>query len=178
MFGKQWAVGVLVIGAAALAGCGGASLPATAVVESTPLPAGQATATTALSPLATSAIAQSPLATSGAELADTSGLVAALEAAGATVEMGDRIEQPFFEVQGQALTVNGQSVEVFEWADEAGREAVSSTITPEGQFGTTMVEWTGKPHFWASGKIIALYVGEDAATVELLTDVLGEPIAR
>jgi hypothetical protein len=136
------------------------------------------TVTASVSPLPTPALAASPLAPPAPQVEDLAALVAALEAAGASVEVRDKIEQPFFEVQGQALTVNGQPVEVFEWADEAGREAVSGTITPEGQFGTTMVEWTGKPHFWASGKIIALYVGDDAELIDLLTGVLGEPITR
>jgi hypothetical protein len=177
MLRKQWAAGLLLIAAMVLAACG--SPAQSAVQPATPAPpATEAPATTVVSPLPTPAIAQSPLATPGAELADLSGLIAALEAAGATVEPGDRIEQPFFEVQGQALRVNGESVEVFEWADEASREAVSRTITRQGQFGATMLEWTGTPHFWASGKIIVLYVGQDAKTVELLTGALGAPITE
>jgi hypothetical protein len=178
MFRKQWgAASLLLIGALMLAACGSPTPTTPEVVETNPLVI-IGTVTPEVSPLPTPGMAASPLASPGAELADVSGLIAALEAAGATVETGDKIEQPFFEVQGQILKVNGQSVEVFEWADEASREAVSRTITPQGQFGTTQVEWVGKPHFWASGKIIALYVGDNAEVVELLTGALGAPITQ
>jgi hypothetical protein len=176
MLRKQWVVAIALIASLSLAACG-APQPATRSPEVTE-PIVKVTITAPVSPLPTPGIAASPLASPGAELADLSGLIAALEAAGATVETGDKIEQPFFEVQGQIVKVNGQSVEVFEWADEASREAVSRTITPQGQFGTTQVEWVGKPHFWASGKIIALYVGDNAEVVALLTGALGAPITR
>jgi hypothetical protein len=176
MFRKLWAV-ALVGGGLALAGCGAAQ-PATRAPNVTASAPTDAPATVAVSPLPTPAVGESPLAPPAPQAGDLVGLIAVLEAAGATLETGDKIEQPFFEVQGQALTVNGQPVEVFEWADEAGREAVSRTITPEGQFGATMVEWVGAPHFWASGKIIALYVGDNAEVVGLLTAALGAPIAE
>ena len=175
MFRKQWAVGVLLIGALSLAACSGAAQPATRP----PVETNQiliTTVTPSVSPLPTPAIADSPLPAPAATTLTE--LVAALQAAGATVKTGDKVEQPFFEVQGQALTVNGQRVEVFEWADEASRKAVSRTITPQGQFGATMIEWVGKPHFWAAGKLIVLYVGDDSAVVDLLTGALGAPITR
>ena len=126
----------------------------------------------------TPGVAESPLPEGGAAVTSPVELEAALTAAGATVEVGDSIEQPFFEVQGHELKVNGQSVQVFEWADEASREAVSQNITPEGQFGTAMIDWVGTPHFWASGKLIVLYVGDDPGAVSLLTTILGAPIAK
>lgn len=175
MFRKEWVAGVMLACGFALAGCSGEAQPAPQA-EVTHAPAASPAVTTALSPLPTPAIAASPLAAPAAASLDE--LVASLQEAGATVETGDKVEEPFFEVQGQALTVNGQRVEVFEWADEAGREAVSRTITPQGQFGTTQVEWVGKPHFWASGKIIALYIGDDSAVIDLLNGALGAPITR
>ena len=177
MLRKQWAAGAVLIGALSLAACSGAAQPTTPPpVETNPVVI--TTVATSVSPLPTPGVSESPLATPGAALADLAGLVAALEAAGARVETGDTVEQPFFEVQGQQLNVNGQPVEVFEWADEVSREAVSRTITPEGQFGSTMMEWVSVAHFWASGKIIVLYVGEDAETVDLLMRALGAPIAQ
>lgn len=177
MFRKLWAV-ALVSGGLALGGCGATPQPATRAPNATASAPAIAPATAAVSPLPTPAVGESPLAPPAPQVGDLAGLIAALEAAGATLETGDTVEQPFFEVQGQSLTVNGQPVEVFEWADEAGREAVSRTITPEGQFGTTIVEWAGTPRFWASGKIIVLYVGENAEVVSLLTAALGAPIAQ
>lgn len=177
MYRKHWAVALL-LGAVMLTGCGGAAQPATRAPNVTASAPTISPTTAAVSPLPTPAVAESPLGAPESRVEDLAGLVSALQAAGATVETGDKIEQPFFEVQGQTLKVDGQSVEVFEWADEASREAVSRTITPQGQFGTTMVEWTGTPHFWAAGKIIALYVGENVEVVDLLTGAMGAPITR
>jgi len=52
-------------------------------------------------------------------------LIEALRASGATVESGEAVEQPFFSVAGRFVRVNGQDVQVFQYADEAGarREA-------------------------------------------------------
>jgi hypothetical protein len=177
MLRKQWATGAALIGALLLAACGGTAQPATPPPVATN-PIVMTRVTSSVSPLPTPGVAESPLSAPESPVEDLAGLVAALQAAGATVETGDTVEQPFFEVQGQQLNVNGQSVEVFEWADEASRAAVSQTITPQGQFGTTMVEWVSTPHFWASGKIIVLYVGDDDEVVDLITAALGAPIAQ
>jgi hypothetical protein len=179
---RQWALPLVVAGAVALGGCGGSTQGAgpvspTVGTAATEPATGGASPTPNISPLPTPGVAESPLASPGARATDVAELKAALSAAGATVQMGDKVEQPFFEVQGQELKVNGQTVQVFEWADEASRQAVSGTITPEGQFGAAMIEWVGTPHFWASGKLIALYVGDDASVVSLLTSALGAPIA-
>ena len=100
-----------------------------------------------------------------------------LRAAGVTVEPGTNVEQPFFEVSGQLIKVNGLDVQVFEFPDEATRENISSLITPEGQPNpTTMVDWVDRPNFWARGQVIVLYVGEDQMLIDLLTQVLGDPI--
>lgn len=176
MFRKQWAAALTFIGVVVLTGCGGQAAPTVQPQETAA--ATVAPATAAVSPLPTPAVAESPLASPQTEVTDVAGLIAALQAAGATVETGNKIEQPFFEVQGTEVKINGQTAQVFEWADEASRAAVSQTITPQGQFGTTMIEWTGAPHFWAAGKIIALYVGDDAQVIEALTRALGAPITQ
>lgn len=174
MFRKQWAATLLLAGALALTACGSPT-PATPEFVSTQ-PMVIMTVTSTVSPLPTPAVADSPLAAPATT--SLTELVSALQAAGATVETGNKIEQPFFEVQGTEVKINGQTAQVFEWADEASRAAVSQTITAQGQFGTTMIEWTGAPHFWAAGKIIALYVGDNAQVIEALTRALGAPITQ
>ena len=42
------------------------------------------------------------------ETLDAQGLTEALAAAGATVDQEDKIEQPFFSVLGQVITINGE----------------------------------------------------------------------
>ena len=106
-------------------------------------------------------------------------LVDVLRAQGATVVPAGGVEQPFFDVQGQLLQLNGTDVQVFEFADEASRKEVSDRIPPNASsIGTTMVTWVDQPNIWASGRLIVLYIGQDAEIIDLLTSVLGEPIAQ
>ena len=107
------------------------------------------------------------------------GLIAALREAGATVEEAAEIEQAFFSVAGRVLRVNGAEVQVFEYADEAARQAESSLIDPgASSIGTTMVTWVDQATFWAAGRLIVLYVGSDSDTQDLLGTVLGGPVAQ
>ena len=103
-------------------------------------------------------------------------LVEKLKAEGAEVETGDPVEQPFFSVKAQVLKVNGMDVQVFEYESEDLRAGESGAISPDGSVGTTMISWIDQPHFWASGKLIVLYVGSDPVTIDLLSGVLGEKV--
>ena len=111
------------------------------------------------------------------EISSQADLVAALQSQGATVEPADAIEQAFFQVSGQILRVNGADVQLFEYGDEAARTADSELISPDGtSISTTMVTWVDTPHFWADGRLIVLYVGNDAQVIELLRGALGDPL--
>ena len=104
-------------------------------------------------------------------------LLEAFRSAGATVEQAGAVEQPFFNVPGQKILVNGKEVQVFEYASEEARAAQSSQISPDGSsIGTNMVGWVDKPNFWAKGNAIALYIGQDQETINLISQVLGNPI--
>ena len=39
-----------------------------------------------------------------------------------------------------------------------------------------MVTWVDTQHFWADGRLIVLYVGNDAQVIELLRGALGDPL--
>jgi hypothetical protein len=106
-------------------------------------------------------------------------LVAALQAAGAQVQEGNPVDQPFFSISGRILTVNGGEVQAFEFPDALQREQASRRITVEGQPSpTVMIQWLDDPHFWGVGRLIVLYVGRDEAVLDALNGVLGEPITR
>lgn len=108
---------------------------------------------------------------------DTAELIAALQAAGIAVEMGERIEQGAFSTDAQVIRLGEQDVQVFEYADEGTRAADSSSIGQDGAtIGGTAVTWAAPPHFWAAEKLLVLYVGTDQATIELLSAVLGDPL--
>ena len=109
---------------------------------------------------------------------DLKGLVSRLRAGGARVGRAGRVSQPFFSVMGRALTVNGEQVQVFEYASARAAEREAGLVGPTGSpVGTSMVSWVAPPHFYRSGRLIVLYVGGDAGLIKALRDVLGPQFA-
>jgi hypothetical protein len=105
-------------------------------------------------------------------------LVATLQAAGATVEVGDPITQVFFGPEGNILKVNGADVQVFEYESAEAMENEAAQVAPDGgSIGTSMVTWMDTPHFYKAGRIIVLYVGSDETILGLLEKVLGPQFA-
>jgi len=101
-----------------------------------------------------------------------------LEAAGAEVEIGENITQVFFDVPGQIIRVNGEDVQVFEFADEAAAQNAASQISPDGSStATTMITWIAPPHFYRAGSVIVLYVGDNENIQNLLESLLGPQFA-
>ena len=109
---------------------------------------------------------------------DAQGFIDALVSAGAVVGQEGEIEQPFFSVPGQIINLNGESVQVFEYADAAQVEAEAAQVASDGgSIGTTMATWVGPPHFYRAERLIVLYVGEDQSVIELLETILGPQFA-
>ncbi len=89
------------------------------------------------------------------------------------------IEQEFFTPPGRRLEVSGEELQVFQYEDDAARQAESSLIQPDGSPNpTTMVMWIDQPHFWAKGRLIVLYLGSDADTLDRLNGALGQPLTQ
>ena len=119
-----------------------------------------------------------PPTSHGGPVRDYVSLIDNLRAAGATVEPVGEVRQPFFSVPGQAITVNGEQVQVFEYPDAGSAAAAAARISPDGgTIGTTMVTWVGPPHFYRAGKVIVLYVGDSRAVISVLERVLGPQFA-
>src|SRR5687767_14046128 len=113
-----------------------------------------------------------------AAVEDQASLIAALEAAGATVDVGEPISQPFFSAEGNIIKVNGADVQVFAYENAEEMELESSQIAPDGSSNaTTMITWIDTPHFYKTGRIIVLYVGSDQTILSLLENVLGPQFA-
>ena len=109
---------------------------------------------------------------------DQASLIERLRAAGATVEVGDPVEQIFFTVEGQIIKVNGADVQVFEYESADTMQADAAQVAPDGgSIGTSMVTWIATPHFYQAGRILVLYVGDDPAILELLEGALGPQFA-
>src|SRR5215210_3677405 len=109
---------------------------------------------------------------------DEASLVAALQAAGATVETGEPITQPFFSPEGNSIKVNGADVQVFEYESAEAMENEAAQVAPDGgSIGTSMVSWMDTPHFYKAGRIIVLYVGSDEMVLDLLEKEMGPQFA-
>ena len=109
---------------------------------------------------------------------DKASFIAALTESGAEVEVNGEVEQSFFGVTGETIKVNGNDVQVYEYESKETMEADAAQVaTDGGSVGTSMITWMATPHFFKNGQILALYIGEDAATVELLKATLGEQFA-
>jgi hypothetical protein len=105
-------------------------------------------------------------------------LIDSLRAAGATVEPAGDISQPFFSVKGNVITVSGEDVHVFEYADADAADSEATTVSPDGSsVGTSMIGWVARPHFYKAGKLIVLYVGDSKAVTDVLESVLGTQFA-
>ena len=119
-----------------------------------------------------------PIVSHGSHVTDYASLLDELRRVGATVEPNGEVEQPFFSVKGQILNVNGNMVQVFEYTSMEEAEAQAALVALDGSsIGTHMATWMGRPNFFKAGKIIALYVGEEALTLDHLSQALGLPFA-
>jgi len=119
------------------------------------------------------------VASHGGPVKDQVSMIDALRRAGATVTIGDQIEQPFLSVTGTQVAVNGADVQLFEYPDEAAAQTDAAKLadTLAGR-GTTMLNWVASPHAYRAGRVLALYVGDDPAILKLLQQVLGAPFAE
>lgn len=109
---------------------------------------------------------------------DKATLIDALRDVGATVDNGNQIEQMLFTVEGQIIKVNGVDVQVYEFASVEAMEADATLVAPDGgSVGTTMIMWIATPHFYKTGHILVLYLGDDQATLDLIEGALGSQFA-
>ena len=114
----------------------------------------------------------------GGPVQDHVSLVDTLRAQGLMVEPTGPISQPFFSVPGQTLQVNGQDIQVFEFADASSMKSQAKEISQDGMsIGNTVVQWISPPHFFSTGKIIVLYLGTDTELLKQLETALRKQMA-
>ena len=105
-------------------------------------------------------------------------LFSALQSAGFSVEAAGDVTQPFFEPVGKVIKVDDQDIQVFEFGTESEAALAAGEISPDGSsVGTSMVSWIAPPHFYQSGNIIVLYMGDEASLMRFLEERLGAQVA-
>ncbi|MCL5999606.1 MAG: hypothetical protein M1546_26605 [Chloroflexi bacterium] len=175
----------VVVSAVLLAGCGSAAPAGTSSVTAVAGVTATQSATTpaeAMPEIATSAatvtVPATPVASHGEPVSDYVSFVDALRVRGITVKPAGDVSHEFFAVAGQVLNVPGGDIQVFEYADEAAAQQDAQKVGPDGSaIGTSMVTWVASPHFYRVGKLIVLYVGNDARVTSALEILLGKQFA-
>ena len=80
-----------------------------------------------------------------------------------------------FRAERVLLLVGDVELRVYEYADESAREAISATIAADGwSVNQVQVEWIDAPHYWVEGRVIVLYLGDDADAIDIVREVLGD----
>lgn len=119
-----------------------------------------------------------PPTSHGGPVKDYVFLVDHLRGVGATVVPTGSVTQPFFSVPGRVITVNGEQVQIYEYAGEEAANADAARISPDGgTVGNTMVDWIAPPHFYKKGQLIVLYVGTNTSVMKILEMTLGSQVA-
>jgi len=108
-------------------------------------------------------------------------IIAALQQQGVVVSHVERMPRtsfPFFSVNAERLSVNGENVHVFDYPSDSSAEREAQMISSGGTpIGTTQISWVNTPSFYRRSSTIVLYVGRTSEIATALTNVLGQPIA-
>lgn len=105
-------------------------------------------------------------------------LISRLRSRGHKVTRKERVEQPFLSVKGRIIKLDDQDVQVFEYRTTHEAQLDASKISPTGSAAaTSMPLWVAPPHFFKTGRLIVLYVGEDQSILDALKDILGPQFA-
>ncbi|MBW8017958.1 MAG: hypothetical protein FVQ82_17445 [Planctomycetes bacterium] len=84
----------------------------------------------------------------------------------------------FFSVDVQMYNLGDESIQVFEYTDETAMQTDADQVAEDGSsVGTSMPFWVAAPHFFKSGRVLVLYVGEDAQVLAALEAAMGEQFA-
>ena len=78
---------------------------------------------------------------------------------------------------GKLVVVNGQEVTTFEYAGPTMLTVQIGRFSPDASLVEDKpMDWGGTPHIYKAVRLLVIYVGDDPATLELLTKLLGEQI--
>jgi len=111
---------------------------------------------------------------------DYSSLIDAIKSRGVLVKPVGEIssESSSFSIPTKVISVGGSNVQIFEFASESDAKAASLTVSEDGtKIGTSIIAWIDTPHFYTSGKLVVLYVGQNPELVNLLESFLGKQFA-
>lgn len=106
-------------------------------------------------------------------------LIRKLRAHGTTVVLTrERVEQPFFSPSARIVNINGEGVQVFEYSQVSAADKEAMLVNSDGMsIGTTRPSWMAPPHFFKTGRLIVLYVGNEQTILKILEGAIGRQFA-
>jgi hypothetical protein len=115
------------------------------------------------------------------QAADVPSLSESLRAAGLKVSppaaMG-RLDAALFEAEGSLLVASSEKILAYQFKSEEAATQAAAKVSPDGSgIGNTYVNWSAVPHFYRSGRLIAVYDGEQSLIVSTLAAAMGSPFA-
>ena len=83
----------------------------------------------------------------------------------------------FLGVPGRAVTIEGEPIAAYQFPTERALSVMRSTIGPRGDtVGSAIISWDA-PRFYSAGRLLVVYFGDDAGTLDILRGVLGPKFA-
>ena len=108
----------------------------------------------------------------GAGSSDIAGLVDRLRMAGLTVTIGGEAHENRLSVTGRSLTVDGETVEVFAYADIWSAEADAAKLVAEDNSVVKVSDWIDAPHLFRNDRLLVLHIGGSSGLNAVLSSVL------
>ena len=104
-------------------------------------------------------------------------LYAELAEGGASVEAGVPIVWTA-EMVGHFMRVDGADIQLFEYVTiEEARRGAAKVARDGSYIALSTAEWAGEPHFYRRGRVMVLYIGDDAGLQRQLRELLGQQFA-
>jgi hypothetical protein len=101
---------------------------------------------------------------------DIAGLVARLRMAGLTVSFDGRVHDPRLSASGRTLTVNGERVDVYAYADAWSADADAAKLIDE--HGVDLTDWIAAPHLFRENRLLIIHAGGSEDLNDLLSNLL------
>lgn len=115
----------------------------------------------------------SPTSPAAPDTSSVDGIAAQLEAQGLNVDViGAGAGPALFDLTPTQLSVNGETVEIYQFVDEASAQTAAAGI---GDI-LSRSRWAAPPHFFQQGKVIAFYLGATQEIVTSLTALYGPEV--
>ena len=94
------------------------------------------------------------------------------------ITVGDEESVNYFPVSARHFTVFDDDVLVFEFVGPNTTAAFAATVSPDGStINGRVIDWPATPHFFTSGRVIVLYLGNNTQVLLAISDVMGAQFA-